>query len=67
MTDAPLRRLLAPVPGGRVRKPDGQPLADGGEFVEIDFYWRRLLASGDVSDITPVADPDPKKPRKDAA
>ena len=39
---------LAPVAGGRVRKPDGSLLAEAGEIVVRDRYWDRRLAHCDV-------------------
>lgn len=43
--------LLAPAPDRRVRKPDGHPLAEVGESVNVDeawSYWARRCADGDV-------------------
>jgi len=47
------QRRLAPKPGGRVRKPDGSVLAEAGETVTIDRFWRRRLAHGDVIEVEP--------------
>lgn len=53
---------IAPVAGGRVRKPGGALLAVGGEMVEAGVYWSRRLMHGDVVEIeapveTPVETP----------
>jgi hypothetical protein len=47
--------ILIPAPGLRVRKPDGTLLAPEGEVVEMNSYWLRRLADGDVA---PASSPD---------
>jgi hypothetical protein len=39
----------APIDGARVRKPDGQILKPEGEVVELDSFWLRRQADGDVT------------------
>jgi hypothetical protein len=46
---------LRPVSGRRVRKPDGDLLAEAGETVTEDSFWRRRLRDGDVVAISPPA------------
>ena len=46
----------------KVRKPTGTHLAEAGEEVVLESYWRRRLADGDVVEATPpVAEAKPKK------
>lgn len=48
----------APQPEGapqlKVRKPTGGHLAEAGEFVPDESYWRRRIADGDVVEAAPV-------------
>lgn len=46
----PAEGLKVPVPG-RPKK----PLAATGEFVQLDGYWRRRLAAGEVVRVTTKA------------
>jgi hypothetical protein len=63
-------RFIKPAPGLKVRKPDGGELKAEGEKVEINSYWLRRLADGDVSarDTVPgargAADIVPAAPKK---
>lgn len=50
-------KRLKPAPGLKVRRPDGQHLAEGGENVELSPYWLRRLAHGDVEEVKAVAMP----------
>lgn len=47
------RVYVKPAPGMTVRKPVGGYLADEGEEVNRDSYWRRRLADGDVVEAKP--------------
>lgn len=40
----------------KVRKPSGGYLADEGEFVPDESFWRRRMADGDVVEATPPAE-----------
>lgn len=45
------RLLISPAEDRRVRKPDGSPLPDDGEVVNVDTersYWLRRLGDGDI-------------------
>lgn len=41
--------VATPVAGLKVRKEDGQHLADGGETVTLTSYWLRRKNDGDVT------------------
>ena len=56
-----VRRYLAPVEGGRVRKPDGSVLPDVGAWVVFDTYWQRRLDHDDVIETTPPKASSSKK------
>lgn len=55
--------LYRPADGRRALKPDGVPLAAGGEAIALDRYWRRLLAAGDIEAV-PVSRPQTKQNAK---
>jgi hypothetical protein len=43
------RQFLKPAPGMKVRHPQTRlHLAEAGQFVELDTYWHRRIADGDV-------------------
>ena len=44
-------KLLRPADGRKVRRQDGKHLAEGGETVELNSYWRRRLEAGDVIEV----------------
>lgn len=44
-------KLLRPADGKKVRRPDGKHLAEDGETVELNSYWRRRLDAGDVIEV----------------
>jgi len=50
------QKFLRPADGVKVRRPDGGHLAEAGENVEMDNYWRRRLTQGDVVEVKPAAD-----------
>jgi hypothetical protein len=50
------KRFLAPVEGGRVRKPDGTILPEAGDWVVSETYWDRLLMHGDIEEREPPAE-----------
>lgn len=54
---------LKPQPGVNVRKPNGQHLAEAGEAVVMDGFWKRRLKDGDVS----LVGNSPVKPATGAA
>lgn len=43
----------------QVRKPTGGHLAEAGEFVPDESYWRRRLADGDVVEAEAPAEAQP--------
>jgi len=47
--------VLKPAPGLKIRMPERgmRHLADAGEAVEMNDYWRRRLADGDVLKVEP--------------
>lgn len=44
-------KTLRPAAGKKVRRPDGKHLAESGEAVELNSYWRRRLDAGDVIEV----------------
>lgn len=44
-------KLLRPAASKKVRRPDGKHLAESGETVELNSYWRRRLDAGDVIEV----------------
>ncbi|WP_052143355.1 DUF2635 domain-containing protein [Aeromonas hydrophila] len=42
------RKTVRPLPGRRVRKPDGSLLATNGEAVNWTSYWLRRQRDGDI-------------------
>jgi len=40
--------MYRPASGARVRKPDGQLVAEGGEALPATPYFDRLIADGDL-------------------
>ncbi len=46
---------VKPAPGLKIRMPERQMrhLSDAGEVVEVNEYWRRRLADGDVVKVEP--------------
>ena len=62
MTD---RITLKPRPGLIVRHPlTGAVIPNTGVRVEVDGYWRRRLAAGDVYEATDQTAAKPKRARK---
>ena len=62
------KKFVKPNVGGEGKKPllvrhpvTKQPLAADGEWVELDTYWVRRLAHGDVVEATPPASPAENK------
>lgn len=51
---------LRPRPGIRVRTPDGALLPEAGKAFELNSYWRRRIADGDVLTGAPPAAPADK-------
>ncbi len=47
--------ILKPAAGLKLRKPDGSFLADEGEAVVIDSFWKRRLKDGDAVEVKPAA------------
>lgn len=52
----PARGLLVPNPQNNFK-----PLPPEGAEVELDRYWKRRLADGDVSQVKPPSKAAPKK------
>lgn len=52
---------LIPVQGLKVRHPQGGHLAEAGDTVVLDGYWRRHLAAGSVVQGKPSAKKAAKK------
>ncbi|MBD3728762.1 MAG: DUF2635 domain-containing protein [Sphingomonadales bacterium] len=42
---------LRPATGRRVRHPDGRLMAEGGESVPFNTFYRRLLDAGDLEPV----------------
>jgi len=57
----PETKILKPAGDNKVRRPDnGKHLKPEGEKVEINSYWQRRIAAGEVVEVT-AAKPAPKK------
>lgn len=56
-------KVLRPVAGARVRHPDGQVLAENGDPVAMNPYWRRKLAAGDVVEVVETVKTEAPKPK----
>lgn len=48
-----MKMLIKPAVPHAVPKPDGTALKAGGEMLEVNAWWRRRLADGDVTISTP--------------
>lgn len=55
-------KVLRPAAGARVRHPDGQVLAEKGDPVVMNPYWRRKLAAGDVVEVVEQVKTEAPKP-----
>ncbi|WP_374631813.1 DUF2635 domain-containing protein [Ferrovibrio sp.] len=45
---------LQPKPGLKLRKPDGSIMAEAGEAIVMDSFWKRRLLDGDVTVKSPA-------------
>lgn len=53
-------KVLKPAGDRKVRRPDGYHLRATGERVEMNTYWRRRLAAGEVEEVKAAAKPKMK-------
>lgn len=46
-----MQKFIKPAPGLHVRMPNGNVLPEEGAQVELNSYWLRRLADGDVIEV----------------
>lgn len=54
-------KFLKPADGLKVRKPAGGHLSPDGEAVELNSYWLRRIADGDVAEAKPTKTRNPQE------